>query len=271
MLRIAIVRLPHLANFDDFAPLERLPSVEVAYVDNPRDLADADAIVLPGSKSTIADLRFVQERGLANAIAKQRAQGVPIVGICGGFQMLGEWIDDPDQVESTDGRAVGLGLLPHATTFERKKITQRVRARFLSDVGPFAGLKGEVIEAYEIHAGRTTAIDRPPLNPLLDVVERLGVPSSDRDGAVSDDGLVVGTYLHGLFADERVAKCFGAWLASRKPGVAAAAPGYPGEVGRRSGDPYDQWADALETVLNLPLLLEQCGLGRWVAKDAALA
>jgi adenosylcobyric acid synthase len=259
MIRIAVVRLPHLANFDDFAPLERLPEVEVTYVDHVEELAGADAIILPGSKSTIADLRFVRKRGLAEAIAVRRGQGVPIIGICGGFQMLGERIDDPDRVESTEGGAAGLGLLPHRTAFERQKITQRVRARFVSGVGPFVDLVGEEIEGYEIHAGRMTGNNDTAVKPLLTVVERQGSPSSDPDGAVSDDGLVLGTYLHGLFANAHVAESLRARLVSRKLGIHAVVH-QESDVGRRFRDPYDRWADVLERALNLPLLFEQCGL-----------
>ncbi len=262
-LRVAIVRLPHLANFDDFGPLERHPDVDLRYVDRTDELAASDLIVLPGTKSTLADLRFLRERGLAEAILAARANGTPIVGICGGFQMLGQWIDDPDQVESNQGGTAGLGFLPHATVFERDKVTQRVRAVVLDDRGPLAGIRGSEIEGYEIHVGRTEPRDAEAHHPPLRIVDRHGSAANDFDGGVSDDGLVFGTYLHGLFANEGAVQALVAWLQSRVPRHPRVSQGASrfARVRVNPVDPYDRWADVIEKALNVPLLLERCGLG----------
>jgi adenosylcobyric acid synthase len=258
-IQIAVIRLPHLANFDDFGPLERLPGGDVTYIDHPKDLDNADLVILPGSKSTIADLRFIRERGLADAIVTRRTKGTPIIGICAGFQMLGQWIGDPDHVESAETGVAGLGILPHSTIFEREKVTQRVRARFVLDLGPFASLQGEEIEGYEIHVGRTDVGQGAKVNALLRIVDRSGSRADDLDGAASDDGLVFGTYLHGFFANERVRRSLHAWLKSRQPRAGVELP-RPKNAETQHIDPHDRWADVLEGALDLALLFERCGL-----------
>jgi adenosylcobyric acid synthase len=180
-LRIAVVRLPHIANFTDFAPLESEPGISLAYAETARDLADAALVILPGSKDTIADLRSLRARGLLDAIAAHHRQGGRVLGVCGGFQMLGRTVADPHRVES-GGREDGLGLLPVATTLAREKITRRVRARWLP--------AGPDFDAYEIHVGET--VGDAPGRPLFEVEGRA-------EGRVSEDGRVWGTYLHGLF------------------------------------------------------------------------
>jgi len=121
--RTAVIRLPHISNFDDFGPLERLDGIELQYVNRPDELDSVDLVILPGSKSTVSDLRFLRERGLAKAIVDALARGTSVIGICGGFQMLGSAIHDPRHVESSIDTVPGLGLLPHDTVFEYEKQT----------------------------------------------------------------------------------------------------------------------------------------------------
>jgi adenosylcobyric acid synthase len=194
-LRVAVVALPRISNFTDFAPLAAEPSVYLAYVSRPADLAEADAVVLPGTKQTLDDLGWLRATGLAAAIRGAAARRVPVIGICGGLQILGQTIADPHGME-TGGRRAGLGLLPLRTTLGREKVTVRVRARLAAPslfgqrvrVGPFAG--------YEIHLG-STAADHAA-HPLLRV-RREGEGEETADGASSADGRVIGTYLHGFF------------------------------------------------------------------------
>lgn len=258
-LRIAVLRLPRIANFDDFGPLEEQPEVAVDYVDRPADLAGADLIVLPGTKSTIADLEFLRARGLDEAILAARRAGTPILGICGGYQMLGREIRDPDGVESAIPLAPGLGLLPHVTTFARPKRTSRVRARLTSAHGPFAAARGAPIEGYEIHAGQTAGPPSGGPPPLLRVVERAGATVDEPDGAVSDDGLLAGTYLHGLFENAAARAALLTWLRSRR-GAEPAGAARPVQTERAPVDPYDRWADILEEALDVAGLLARCGI-----------
>jgi adenosylcobyric acid synthase len=182
---VAVVRLPHIANFTDFAPLEADGAVELRYVRRPAELAGAALVVLPGTKDTLADLRWLRASGLAEAIRAHVGRGGRLAGICGGFQMLGGRVADPEGLES-GGAAEGLGCLPVATVLERDKVTRQVRARLAGS--------GETFSAYELHLGRTVA--GGSVRPFAVVDDGGG---AREDGARAPDGRVWGTYLHGLF------------------------------------------------------------------------
>jgi adenosylcobyric acid synthase len=191
-ISIAILRFPRIANFDDFDPLRVEAGVRVRFVEMPDELASADLIVLPGTKATIADLAWTRERGLDDAVLDAAAGGTPVLGICGGFQMLGDRITDAEGVEASAGASVaGLGLLPVTTSFTPVKATRRVSGSVTADLGPWGAAHGAAIEGYEIHMGETWGAPLPLLN--------LG---GRADGAVSPDGRVAGTYLHGLFHND---------------------------------------------------------------------
>ncbi|HWB12086.1 MAG TPA: cobyric acid synthase [Pirellulales bacterium] len=186
-LRIDVVRNPRIANFDDFDAL----GSAVRYVSEPpADLPDA--IILPGTKSTIADLRHLRERGFEPWLRRARKAGVEIVGICGGFQMLGRTIVDPDRVESADERIDGFGFLECHTVFRPVKETARVRGEHVES--------GAEVEGYEIHMGCTQG--NPGPSPLFRIDQRHGMAAEGYDGAASADGRVWGTYLHGLFDND---------------------------------------------------------------------
>jgi adenosylcobyric acid synthase len=193
-IRIAFPILPHIANFDDFDPLEAEPGVELVRVHPGTALpGDADLIVLPGSKSTIADLLALRAAGFDIDIAAHRRRGGAVLGLCGGFQMLGRSIADPNGIEGPPATVEGLGLLDIATTLSNEKRLEPVHGT-TGDGAPFAG--------YEMHMGVTTGPDcARPFARLSD---------GSAEGAVSADGGVVGTYIHGLFADDRQRA---AWLA----------------------------------------------------------
>lgn len=196
-LDIAVIRFPRLSNFTDFAPLG------VRYVDRASRLGAPDMVILPGTKSTIADLLWARQNGLESAILKLAARGTPILGICGGYQMLGERIDDPHGAESALPTLRGMGLLPCRTVFAASKTLRR--ARGIATGGPF---DGAALDGYEIHMGVTEA--RGPAFCVL-------------DGARPDGcrlGNVMGTYLHGLFDSGEAAQKLRAWLLSRK-GIAS--------------------------------------------------
>jgi len=200
-LRIAVPILPHIANFDDLDPLEAESCVELVRVRPGGVLpGDADLIVLPGSKATIADLAALRAAGFDIDIAAHRRRGGVILGLCGGYQMLGRSVADPDGIEGPPATVDGLGLLDVATTLIPDKRLKAVRGT-TADGSPFTG--------YEMHIGTTEGSDRArPFAQLED-----GLP----DGAVSVDGRVIGTYVHGLFADDRQRA---AWLRrfAAKPG-----------------------------------------------------
>jgi adenosylcobyric acid synthase len=183
-LRIDIIRHPRIANFTDFEALGEA----VRYISEPSDDLP-DAIILPGTKSTIADLRRLREAGFEAWLRRARRAGVEIVGICGGFQMLGRSIVDPVHAESADEAIEGLGLLDCHTVFQTVKETARVKGVHLAS--------GAVIEGYEIHAGCTQG--NPGPRPLFRINERHGMAAEGYDGVASSDGRVWGTYLHGLF------------------------------------------------------------------------
>ena len=183
-LDAAVIRLPRISNFTDFSPLEQHPLLGVRYVSGPQMLGRPDVVILPGTKSTLDDLVWLRENGLEAAILKLAAAGVPVMGICGGYQMLGRTISDPEGTEGGVPGAVvrGLGLLPVDTVFCAQKTRTRVEAQALA--GPFAGAR---LEGYEIHMGRTQ-VDGEPFCRLED---------GRAEGCAA--GNVYGTYLHGLF------------------------------------------------------------------------
>jgi adenosylcobyric acid synthase len=203
---IAVIRLPHIANFDDFAPLAAEQGVTVRYVASPATLGRPHAVILPGTKSTIADLLWLREQGLEPAIQHLAQAGTVVVGICGGYQMLGRRIQDSLGVESALPEVAGLALLPVETVFEPSKATYQAEARILSGPGWLAALRNQPVQGYEIHMGRTTS-----QQPWLEISRRNGTRLAMADGAVAATGNVWGCYLHGLFANESLRR---AWLTS---------------------------------------------------------
>ena len=141
------MRLPRISNFTDFSPLESHPALGVRYVERAGQLGEPDLVVLPGTKNTMGDLAWMRQNGLEAAVKKLAAAGTPVLGVCGGYQMLGTALDDPDGVEQ-GGRMDGMGLLPCATRFTGQKVRTRVQA--CAAAGPFAGAQ---LDGYEIHMG----------------------------------------------------------------------------------------------------------------------
>ena len=152
-LDIAVVRFPRIANFDDFDPFMGESRVRLRFITNLYDLGAPDLIILPGSKTTVADLEWMRESGIADAVITQRRTGTPVIGICGGYQMLGKRILDPEGVESPVPESQGLGLLPLTTTFAATKTTHQVRGRVTVANGLLSGCDSGVITGYEIHMG----------------------------------------------------------------------------------------------------------------------
>ncbi len=198
-IRIAVIELPKLSNFTDFDALADEPDVEVTYVRRPEELGSPYLIILPGSKNTTEDLLFVRESGLEAAIRMSGEAATPLIGICGGYQMLGEAIADPHRVESEHGEVKGLGYLPMKTTFADQKHTRQVTADCPGMEFFGCTLLGRGMAGYEIHMGETE-FTAPVRHPFYIHAER--GETSRWDGALREDGLVFGTYIHGLFDDD---------------------------------------------------------------------
>lgn len=248
-LTIAVIRLPHISNFDDFDPLRAEPGVTVRFIDQPADLAGADLLILPGTKTTVADLRWLRERGLATALGVQAQAGTPVLGICGGYQMLGTAIYDPDGSEADVPEIAGLGLLPIVTHFSHEKQTVRAQGAVAAASGLFAGASDLPCHGYEIHMGRTVLLDGAL--PLLHITQRGGQPASDPDGATSADGQVAGTYLHGLFDSDNLRHALLANLAVRRGTTRTAAPT---RIDREAQ--YDRLAAAVRAHLDMACLYQ---------------
>jgi adenosylcobyric acid synthase len=246
---VAVPRLPHIANFDDLEPLAAEPGVAVRLAVAPDAIDGADIVIVPGSKTTVADLAWLRTRGLDAAIASAALDGRIVVGVCGGYQMLGERLDDPDRVESDVAAVAGLGLLPVVTTFAREKITRRVRGRVLRG-GPFGAAAGEVIDGYEIHCGHTHVLGGAPVFGLVD-----DAASERLDGAHA--GSVLGTYVHGCFANGALRRALLTAAAVRR-GV----PDDPRWGADAPGDRYDRLATRVAAALDLDALgrLARCPL-----------
>ncbi|MEO8250172.1 MAG: cobyric acid synthase, partial [Burkholderiales bacterium] len=209
-MTIAIVAYPRIGCLDEFQPLANLPDVRLVWARRPSDLADlaeGDWIVLPGSNETAGDLAWLRARGLDNAVCAHAAAGRPVLGICGGLQMLGEALIDTEQVE---GNAAGLGLLPLVTRFPPTKIVTRTNATFGELTGAFGKLSRVRIDGYEIHQGRTA--ERIAQHPAMAAQGNLARPVlPDGLGWQNGAGNVLGIYLHGLFEDSRALRAlFGA-------------------------------------------------------------
>ena len=239
-LRIGVIALPHLSNFTDFDPLAAEPDVQLSYIRSPDEMAALDCLILPGSKSTAEDLMFLHERGLADGIKRTAANGKVVVGICGGYQMLGTLIADPDRVESELDQVEGLGLLQVRTQFRREKITRQVRARCQWNSAEVTG--------YEIHHGLSFPADG--ISPAFEIFEQSGQPVRIHDGARDRNGRIWGSNIHGLFENASFRHRVLEELWKMK--------GRPCPVGpRRAWDlerEYNQLADLVRTHLDMPAI-----------------
>ena len=243
-LDLAIIRLPHISNFTDFMPLEQHPLLGVRYVQNVRQLGTPDLLILPGTKNTVDDLLWLRQSGLEAALQKLTANGTPILGVCGGYQMLGQQLDDSTGSESGHPQTLrGLGLLPTRTVFTEQK--RRTQVSAVVSASPFAGAK---LDGYEIHTGRTE-VDGTPFCTQAD-----GSP----EGCVQDN--VFGTYLHGLFDTGELTEKLVVYLCRRKGIDPAGADLNPMEQYRQQQ--FDLLADGVRHALDLDALYAAMGLKR---------
>ena len=203
---IAVIRLPKISNFSDFDVFEQIPEVAVRYAAGADELGRPDMVILPGSKSTIADLRWLRETGLEEAVIKLHEAGVTVFGVCGGYQMLGTEISDPEGVEG-GGVIKGMGLLPVTTVLAGDKKTEQFTGSFGRTGGIFAELSGLDIEGYEIHMGVTTLTGEA--DDGAELLFTSGGTGTEKDN-------VYGTYIHGIFDRGEIAMAVASALASQK-------------------------------------------------------
>ncbi len=230
ILDLAVIRYPRISNFTDFNVFEQIPKVRVRYVDSARGMGRPDMIFLPGSKNTMEDLAWMRRRGLEEAVTRAAGE-IPVWGICGGYQMLGQQISDPEGLEA-GGAMRGMGLLPVETVLTGEKVLKQVRGRVNGTEGVFGGLSGLEYEGYEIHIGRSRGIDQ---------MEEPVVLTDSR-------GMVYGTYVHGIFDKGDMAFALVKALADRKGiSVGDGAEDFAVFKDRQ----YEKLADTLRQYMNM--------------------
>lgn len=256
VLHVAVIQLPRISNFTDFDALARQPGVKVNYVAGHQPLGEPDLVIIPGSKNTIADLLFLRQTGEAEEIVALARRGVPAIGICGGYQMLGREVRDPDRVEASVERVAGLGLLDVVTVFRSEKATYCCEGVVCG--GPLLeSCRGLRIAGYEIHMGESERLGSTP--PAIALTRRGDQEVCRPDGAVSQDGLVFGTYVHGLFDNDVFRGRFLDGLRRRK-GLKALTGSY--RYGEDLEKSFDRLAETVASHLDLTRLSTIMGLPR---------
>ena len=238
VIDVAVVRLPHLSNFTDFDPLSRVPGVGVRYVSSTTDLGRPDLVVLPGSKATLDDARWLAASGIGACVRALSGAGTPVLGICGGYQLLGDELSDPHGREGA-GTARGLGLIPASTVFKEEKRLAQSELRITGAQGAFSVWNGMTARGYEIHDGETTVSCAPA-----------GTIGGKPEGAAC--GNVFGTYLHGLFDEPGVALALARSLARMRglPESVVGAAGAASAADHRARE-FDRLADVVRGALDM--------------------
>lgn len=245
-IKICVIRLPRISNFSDFGILEAIDGVDLIYADSPSGLEEADLIIIPGTKSTVSDLEWLKRRGIGNAVIRAARAGVPIIGICGGYQILGEKIIDTTGAETDEAfaEADGLGLLPVITEFEEEKETVQTDATVCAADDFFAPLGGVNLKGYEIHMGFSRMTGK-------NARRFASVRGAQRqDGCVR--GNVMGTYLHGLFDSREFTEKLLEIIAGRKIDVP--------DIAAYKEAQYDKLADVIRAGLDMELIYNIMGL-----------
>ena len=282
LVDLAVIRLPRISNFTDFAPLEAMEEVSVRYISSPAEFGNPDAVLIPGTKNTIQDLLWMRQNGLEAKILKHAGRGGLVFGICGGYQMLGTAVSDPDGAEQK-GTVKGMGLLPMRTVFRQEKRRTRVQGHFLKLSGMLEGMSGAAIEGYEIHMGESYPVEAAPGEAVPGGIEREenvrglvafteetaakpgladssmyssespgrraagGTAGRRADGAQC--GNVYGCYVHGIFDTPQAAKGFVSAILKKK--------GYDPEQIRvtdwktHKEEQYDRLADIIRSSLDM--------------------
>lgn len=255
---ICVVRLPRISNFSDFTALEA-DGARLVYAGTPEELEGADAVIIPGTKSTISDMRWMRETGMAEAVRQAAVRGAVVAGICGGYQMLGVKISDPEGAESDVPEIEGLGLLPVETEFIADKVTRQTQAVTGEFSGKLAGLSGRELEGYEIHMGRSRFVNMDEFGGLTG--QKAGgslytpspfsvLPDGRKEGCLL--GNVFGTYIHGLFDSRDFRQAFLDTLPGRTNGAF--------DYRAYREEQYDKLADLLRQSLDMEKIYEIMGM-----------
>lgn len=243
-IKIDIIYLPHISNFTDFDILEKENDVSLRYVSKGKKLNSVDVIIIPGSKNTISDLKYLYKSGYAEQIKDRYNKGSTIVGICGGYQMLGKKIIDKQNIESKHKEITALGLLNVVTYFKKTKTLAQIKAKHIES--------RKLVKGYEIHMGETKIFGKE--KPIFNIFEKTGRAVNIKDGAESLDKRVWGTYIHGVFDSMEFREYFLNNIRRKKGLKMVSSPDF------NQHEEYDKLADLFRKNLNMKLLYKICGL-----------
>ena len=246
---IAVIKIPHISNFTDFSAFERMEHVSLRYVSRGEQLGTPDLIIIPGTKNTMDDMSWLRENGLETMIIRKSEEGVPVIGICGGFQILGKNLLDPDGVEH-GGEMRGMGLLDTETVFVDSKTRTQIHGQVIGGGGFFDNLKGFDVTGYEIHMGVTTN--------LGGCVPCIRLEDGRIDALMNKEGTVFGSYLHGLFDSEGVVYAIVSGLFEKK-GITM--EDYHFDLSAYKEEQYDKLADLVRSSLDMEKIYEILNAG----------
>jgi adenosylcobyric acid synthase len=237
-VKIEVLYLPHISNFTDFDPLEHESGVSLRYVRPGEKIGNPDCLIIPGSKNTISDLLFLQKHGYADEIIEKSKKQTVVMGVCGGYQMLGREINDPYCIETTQKKVVGLGLLPISTTIFKHKMTHQVYAHDkIFNTG--------IVRGYEIHMGKSTNLTKS--DHCFEIFKQSDRKVKVKDGTISKSNNVFGTYIHGLFENDNFRKRFVNHLTSHNSGNVAIPVSYE----QYKETEYDKLADLVRNNIDI--------------------
>jgi adenosylcobyric acid synthase len=255
---IVVIKLPRISNFTDFDILKREKDICVRFVDNEQFIGEPDLIIIPGSKNTIGDLAFIKENGIAYTIKNLAKNGTMIIGICSGYQMLGKEIRDSENAESRITQIGGLSLIDAKTIFMLQKNTYQIKARLHGSYASRSDLNNfntrSELSGYEIHMGETELLNGTL--PFLEITERSDKEVCVDDGAISNDGNVIGTYVHGIFDNDEFRLELINCLRRKK----CLSPIQPEDLSKVDKErQYDKLADLFRKNIKMDLIFEQIG------------
>jgi len=253
-LDIAVIRTPKISNFTDFETLASEVDVTVRYIRPGEGIGKPDLIILPGSKNTIEDLSYLREQGYEQDIIKLVNSGTPLIGICGGYQMLGKQIYDPEHTESELNSIAGIGLLDIATTFAAGKVTHQVTAKCSQNGFLGLDITCDQLTGYEIHMGRTEFLS--PVNHAFTITSRSGQTTDWSDGVVSTNGQIMGTYIHGIFDNDMYRRSL---LNALRAAKGLGTIDVINDTCTRKQNSYNRLADTVRNSLNMELIYQMMG------------